>query len=281
MPYSHYGNYADVWKHIALCDALVNEKPAQYIETNAASADYALSRSPGQAFGIYHFMAKAPEHKDLLDSTYYQIQKKAFGQGRYSGSPGLAMHILKPHGSRYNFFDIEEIPLRHIDSYADTLHISDKVTSMQQDSRSGILELLPGIGEHSFVHIDPYYVDQPGDNGLDYMDVFVACAQKNAQCFLWYGFTTLADKDRINHFITQKLKKAGISGHIRIELILKEIGRDQMGINPGIPGNGLLTVNLSARSVEAMMTYSELLTKIYRDASFEGRPGAIYRELIN
>ncbi|TVR44199.1 MAG: 23S rRNA (adenine(2030)-N(6))-methyltransferase RlmJ [Bacteroidia bacterium] len=281
MPYSHYGNYADVWKHIALCTTLANEKPAQYIETNAASADYALSRSPGQAFGIYHFMDRAPEHKELLDSEYYHIQEKAFGQGRYTGSPGLAMHILKAHGSRYTFFDIEETPLRHIDSYAEKLHIREKVQTMQQDSRTGIMELLPEPGEHSFIHIDPYFVDQPNDKGWDYMDVFVACAQKNAQCFLWYGFHTLSEKDRINHFITQKLKKAGIEGYTIIALILKEIGRDHIRINPGIPGNGLLTVNLSASSTQAMMTYSELLTEIYRDASFEGRPGAIYREVTN
>ncbi len=122
------------------------------------------------AFGIYHFMDRAPEHKELLDSEYYHIQEKSFGQGRYIGSPGLAMHILKAHGSRYTFFDIEETPLRHIDSYAEKLHIREKVQTMQQDSRTGIMELLPEPGENSFIHIDPYFIDQQNDKGWDYMD---------------------------------------------------------------------------------------------------------------
>lgn len=36
MPYSHYGEIGDVWKHLPLCFFLTEEKPTVYVESNSA-----------------------------------------------------------------------------------------------------------------------------------------------------------------------------------------------------------------------------------------------------
>lgn len=279
MSYRHYGNYADVWKHLALCYILTHERPSAYVESNSASASYKLDRAPGQVYGIYHFMERAATTPQLVQSTYYRLQQKALQESRYIGSPGLAMQILGHKASQYLFFDIQREALDHIGLYADSLGLASRTELRQEDSRAGLMNALPNLPPDGLVLVDPYFVDQPGPEGFDYLDVYAACAGRGMGVLLWYGFTSLGEKDRLNELFRKRL-----SGALQIcgaELILAETTRDEGPVNPGIPGNGLLWANVSEATSQALLEYSRQLVDIYDDARFEGRNGALRREIVN
>lgn len=65
MPYTHFGKQADVFKHIILCELLKREKPNRYVETNSAYAEYTLSNSLEQGYGICHFLDKVSNYKEF------------------------------------------------------------------------------------------------------------------------------------------------------------------------------------------------------------------------
>lgn len=87
--YTHYGKQADVFKHLVLCEVLINEKPAVYIDTNSACAVYHLKHTPEQDYGIYHFFGKASINDNLKDTLYYILESEVLQKGRYYGSPAM------------------------------------------------------------------------------------------------------------------------------------------------------------------------------------------------
>jgi hypothetical protein len=56
MANPHFGNLGDVWKHVALAEALASERPLNYWETHAGSASYLLSHSPARDYGAYYLL---------------------------------------------------------------------------------------------------------------------------------------------------------------------------------------------------------------------------------
>ncbi len=278
MPFSHFGNYADVWKHLALCHILALEQVPVYVESNAASASYKLDGSPGQLYGICHFLAQAAAVPPLCRSHYYQLEKRAAEQGRYTGSPGLAMQLLNKTASRFLFFDIEAAALDNIRRYAAGLKLDALTELRREDSRGGLMKVLPDLPGEAFVLIDPYYIDQPGPEGFDYLDVFAACVRRGLRTLLWYGFHSLSEKEGLRQLFHHRLKGSGpING---AELILAEMGREGSPVNPGIPANGLLWANMPGTVTRDLLAFSGLLADIYRDARFEGHRGALHREVV-
>ncbi len=280
MPYKHFGNHADVWKHIALCDVLGRESPSVYIETNSASTTYRLNNSPEQTFGIYHFIGKASRVPRLHNTPYFAIEHAALKNNQYIGSPGLAMLLLKGTTVRFVFFDIEKAPLDDIRDFAKSHQLETKTETHHEDSLNGLADILPGTPHNTFIHIDPYFIDKPGPDGHDYMDLFVNASQQGKICFLWYGFHTLSEKKRINGFIRDKLTKGSIGHYLGVELILEMIRPNTIICNPGILGSGLLTCNLSDASNSAIIDYSDLLIELYKGSAFEGFCGDMYREFL-
>lgn len=280
MPYTHFGNQADVWKHLALCEVISTEKPRTYIETNSGSAIYLLDHNPERAFGIRHFLEKAPGIPGLKNAAYHRIESRAAADGQYIGSPGLAMTILKDIAGHFVFFDIEKPPLDNIQAFAGKIELHKKIKTFHRDSLTDLPGLLPDVGRNCFIHIDPYYVDRSGPEGYDYIDLFVKAVQSGHRCFLWYGFHTLSDKKRINEHITKKMTTGGIKNTLCVELILEMIRQKTILCNPGILGSGLLCSNLSAASESAVLNYSELLVELYKGTFFAGFKGGLYREIL-
>ena len=94
VTYTHFGKQPDVLKHLVLCEVLQIEKPQIYVETNSACAIYAMTHTPEQEYGIYHFLNKANEDATLKNSLYYQLENESIASGNYLGSPALAMKVL-------------------------------------------------------------------------------------------------------------------------------------------------------------------------------------------
>jgi len=280
MPYTHFGKQADVWKHLSLCEVMVSEQPQIYIETNSAGSGYSLDNTPEQRYGIYSFLEKAPDYKELLNSKYFELESMAIKDNKYLGSPGLAMSILGNTVDKFIFFDIEESPLDNIARFARQNQIADKTETINRDSVTGVMDLLSILPNSTLIHIDPYCIDEPGPNGYNYIDLFVKASELGLKCFLWYGFNTLDEKKQINDFITENLKNSTADNLSCVELIMEVIQKDTIPCNPGILGSGLLSGNLSEKSLFAIVLYSELLIGLYKGTSYNNFKGNLYRDII-
>ncbi len=278
LTYTHYAKPADVWKHLALCEVLVNERPRVYVDTNAACAEYSLTQTPEQQYGIYHFMDKAND--TLLQSAYYLSECQAVQENKYLGSPGLAMNILGNRAECFIFYDLEIAALANIAAFANRQSLWERTRTIRQDSIPGTLGLLPGLPSGTFIHFDPYTIDQPSTNGRDYLDVFVQAAERGLKCLLWYGFNTLEEKRHLNEFIKNKLASREIGSTTCVELIMDIIQEDTILCNPGILGNGLLTCNLFEETTSVLLKYSEQLVELYKDSRYNGFKGSMYRDII-
>jgi len=78
MANPHFGNLGDVWKHVALAEALASERPLNYWETHAGSATYLLSHSPARDYGAYYLLEGGRRSSILSQSPYYQELKRFF-----------------------------------------------------------------------------------------------------------------------------------------------------------------------------------------------------------
>lgn len=278
--YRHYGKQADVLKHLALCEVLKNEKPQNYVETNSACSMYEMQHSPEQEYGIYHFLNKATGHAELLQSVYYNLENDSMKSGHYLGSPSLAMTVLESSVDNYFFFDIEEGPLKSVEDFAKSKDLIDKVKTFHCDSIEGVMELLPTLPAASFIHIDPYVINEKGTNGCTYLDVFIEAARWGLKCLLWYGYMTMDDKKSLDKYIIEALRTNDIKHSVCVELMLKAIDKNPAPCNPGVLGAGLLTANLSDQSNKMILNYTKLLVDIYRGSKYNGIDGSLLREVI-
>lgn len=279
--YNHFAKPADVWKHLALCEVMRNEQPKVYVETNSACADYHLTHTPEQEYGIYYFLREAENIESLLKSAYYDLENSALKENKYLGSPGLAMRILGNVVDKFHFFDIETAALTNVANFAIRNQLADKVETINQDSIIGVLDLLPKLPKSTLIHIDPYNIDKPSINGKAYLDVFAQASEQGIKCILWYGFNTLDEKKQLNDYMMNKLSDKTVSNLSCTELIMDIIQKNTILCNPGILGNGLLTSNLSNTSMSAIENYSKSLTKLYQNSHYNGFKGSIYRDVLD
>jgi len=280
MQYTHFGKQAEVWKHLPLCDVMINEKPLVYIETNSAYADYTLTRTPEQEYGIFHFLEKAENCKELRDSKYFLLETSAMKEGCYLGSPALAMNVFQSQIDKYVFFDIDNEALKNIARFSERLSLTDKVKTINQDSRIGLKNLLESLPESTLLHIDPYEIIEQASNGYSYLDLFVEASSMGIKCFLWYGFNTLEEKERLNKDIKDKVRKLTDRNLLGKELIMEIIEKDTVPCNPGILGSGLLTSNLSEKSLKAIEDCSRLLVDLWKGTTYQNYKGDLYQETI-
>lgn len=281
MGYKHFGRIGDIWKHLPLCEIVSGEKIKTYIETNSAYYDYELEHSKEQEYGIDWFIKKSQEKNELIESQYFKIIKPYYKKDKYLGSSGQVMHLLQDKADNFMFYDLDKDALNSIETAARELNILNKVETKLTDSATDLIDLIPKLNPNTFIHIDPYFIHQPNKDGYSYLDGFIKATKKGATCFLWYGFGTLKEKKEINDILKAKLKGGDTQNNISCdELILKEIQEDSIKINPGILGCGILTSNLTKKSIDTIDDFASMLVEIYRDSIFNGVSGELYHNKI-
>ncbi len=278
--YKHFGRIGDIWKHLPLCEIVSSEDIQIYIETNSAYFSYVLEHSLEQDYGIGLFIENSKDHPKVIKSKYYKLIKPFYDEDKYLGSCGQIIHLLRDKPDNYIFFDIDKKALNSIEKSVIELGLSHKVETIQMDSVTGLINLIPKINKRAFVHIDPYLIYQPNKDGYSYLDGFFEASKKGIKCFLWYGFETLNEKNRINDILLSRIKKTEINGVSCDELILKAIHENSANINPGVLGCGILTSNLTKKSIKIISCYANLLVKIYKDSKFKGISAELYYDKI-
>ena len=283
MPYRHYGNIGDVWKHLPLCETLAIEQPTVYVETNAAYAAYTLEGTARQQYGVGHTYAHASRSSVVDDSRYLQLLRSVNDDATmpqtYLGSPALALRILGRSCERYVFFDLEAPALANDIAYAGALDLNGNVETLLGDSIAGTLRLLPQLSRDAFLHIDPYLVFDPNRTGQTFFDVFLAAAGRGLRCMLWYGYftgnerTLLAARMQAAVVGIPDIDGAQIYG---VDIAMAAMQPDSVVANPGVVGCGVLTANLSQASREAIAALGRGLVTVYKEGvTFEGRPGQL------
>src|SRR5262245_37515414 len=109
MANRHFGKIGDIWKHLPLAEILFIEKPKQYWETNAGSAQYALTHSMERDYGIFYFYEHAVRSDTLQLSKYFQlldrVDKKDGFPKIFPGSTYIAMSLLDSNAEQFIFCD--------------------------------------------------------------------------------------------------------------------------------------------------------------------------------
>jgi len=284
MPYRHYGNIGDVWKHLPLCTILEIERPCAYIETNSAYATYALEGTPRQKYGVIHTYRHAARSDVVAGSPYMAILRAHNNDApephTYLGSSALAMAVLRDAAARFVFCDIDPEALASVSAHAASLGLEDRVTTVLGDSVSGTYRMLDTLTPDDFLHIDPYTIFDPNDVGLTYFDVFLEATRRGIKCMLWYGyFTTTEQREMEARFQAamasdHNLDRRNVEG---VEVALDLIQPAGIVANPGIVGCGVLTSNLSQASRKAVSALAAGLLEVYEESVLFGiYPGRLH-----
>jgi 23S rRNA (adenine2030-N6)-methyltransferase len=286
MPYRHYGEIGDVWKHLPLCEILTMVHPRVYVETNAASASYTLTETAARRYGVtttYRLAAHSP----VVDGSVYLQILRDLNEGApvphtYLGSPGLAMHLLARDCRRYVFFDLEPEPLRDIDAAARVLGLAGRVETRAADSRRGALRLLDALGPEALLHVDPYELFEPGeDGGAAYLDVVAGAARRAIPCVGWYGYFTRGEQADARCRVRAFAAAHPDAGVTAVEVTMAAIGDARPTVDPGIVGCGVLLVNLPEAVRAVVGSLAAGLAAVYAEGvTFGGGSGALRAERV-
>ncbi|MFO8020781.1 MAG: 23S rRNA (adenine(2030)-N(6))-methyltransferase RlmJ [Promethearchaeia archaeon] len=289
MGYKHYGNIGDIWKHLPLCSFLTNEEPRFYIETNSARPIYRLNHNPAREYGVYTFFRRV-ENSTLLSNTNYvkliqNLPDNQNGLNTYLGSPGLAMKILSSVSEKFIFFDIENKPLEAIQKFSENLNLKTIIETHCKDSIIGSYELLEKLTKQDFIHFDPYHAFEKGKDYLSYFDVFLEATKRDIKCMLWYAYFTLKEKREITEKLQILLNKHNIDIKKKkikdIEIYLEIIQEENILVNPGVLGCGILVSNLSNNSLQHFDDLSDELVSLYKATTlFDTYQGDLRKDVI-
>jgi len=289
MSYSHFGQIGDIWKHLPLCSFLRNEAPRKYVESNSACAHYLLDHTPEQQYGVDTFLNRSSSSPALAKAPFVDMLR-SLNAGpdltRYLGSPGLAMTLMQKRAQQYTFFDLDRNALANVDDYARYLKLSRRVMTRNEDSLEGVHRLLGELSPSDFIHFDPYFAFEKNRYGRNYFDVFLEATRKKIKGMLWYGYNTLEQQALARQFMASALDTSGLDRHTHnirgIEIILSAITCGEPTYNPGIMACGVLTGNLSAKSLGEFDALSNALVEIYKGVKMNANTvnGELYKEVI-
>jgi 23S rRNA (adenine2030-N6)-methyltransferase len=276
MSYPHYARIGDIWKHIPLCNFIVNEKPRYYIETNSALPVYPLSHSPERDYGIYSIINNVHKSEILYNSVFYQTLLKYNKNtifSDYLGSPGLAMNILKNDADKYIFCDIENESIDSIEKYALKAGLSEKVQTYKNDSIRTFYSLADSFSSDDFIHIDPYWIFKENNEGKSYFDVCLDAVERGIKTMLWYGFDTNSQRISYHNVMIDKIRQRGgkLGNIVSTELFMSSIKENGILVNPGVVGCGVFIANMSQKSINDLEILSSELINIYENSVYNGQ----------
>lgn len=256
----HAGNFADVFKHIALTRLLnyliIKDKPLFYLETHSGKGLYDLHHKQAEKTGEYRQGIKLlwPDKKNLpplLKSYFEALLKLNLNENlrQYPGSPFLAINQLRAQDRLYfcelhpaEFAALNELP-----------KLNKKVHFSNTDGITAMRALLPPPEKRGLIFIDPSFEIKD-----EYKDIPKAIGQAynrfatGVYC-LWYPV--------VNRHLVDKLARGmqGINAThtLRVEFNLT------MAPMEGMSGCGMWIINPPYTMAEEMKTVCELLKKYF------------------
>ncbi len=274
----HAGNFADVFKHVALVATLdrltQKDRPLFYLETHAGRGRYDLAAQagPGEAaLGIEKLAALPTVASWPAPLRRYLVLVREFGTttvGRlrwYPGSPCIAMHLLRPddRAALCDLLPEEADALRHEFSR------DARVAVHCRDGFEALRALLPPQEVRGLVLIDPPYESQESD--LEQVaDALTELATRWPQGVLmaWYPIKQAAMSGRFH----RRLRQSGVK-----RVLAAELAVHPEDSRAGLNGSGLVFVNPPWRLDQDLRA---ILPLLHRELSPEGRGGTSVNWLV-
>jgi 23S rRNA A2030 N6-methylase RlmJ len=287
MANKHFGNLADVFKHIALAEILGTLRPAEYWESHAGAAYYPESESVAdipaeRQHGVHAFTRMATDFAALRLSSYHRILSGLYAASprRIPGSPHLARTLLGENVRRLLFCDTDAQSLltihdpgtQGIDSSG--MHM-DKVECVQDDGvtvlrGAGILLPEPWIPS-TLAFIDPYDIHATTDAGISPLNLVCELAGRTIPTVLFYAFNDDAQRAAMHGEFAGAMEKVCLNkkGARRFEGSLRMT--PAAGTRPPTQwGFGLLTFNIPPNAQSAVDQKLSALETAYQKAELPG-----------
>ena len=274
MANTHFGNLADVFKHLALGEALGVMRPLEYWESHAGNACYEEIDAipPERLHGIHTFHRLCGVSDVLRQSVYGGILGNPdVPLARIPGSPLLARRVLGENVRRLLLCDTDAESLLNVRTHllaagsglreipSDTLECvqDDGVTVLRG---AGMLLPEPWVAS-TLAFIDPYDMGGASDAEISPLELACELASRGIATLLFYTFADEARRAGQRERIRQALSKArlqarsvpGFEGSLKIPA---------SGDVPTQWGFGLLALNLSGAAA-AMDQKLAALEKLY------------------
>jgi 23S rRNA A2030 N6-methylase RlmJ len=285
MANRHYGNLADVFKHLALCEALGAMRPGEYWESHAGAATYAENGTvPAErAHGIHHFAALLQNNDTLRLSGYGKIIGMTWKDQplQIPGSTLLARTLLGENIRRYLLCDIDDDSLQSVQQTLLKKGVpphrelpQDKLECVHDDGISvlrGAGVLLPEKWTNStLAFLDPEEFASPTDAGITALELACELGNRGVPVLMFYSFKDAESRVARTRQLQAGLEKGCLAGKsVCIEGNLKAPppAATQWGF-------GLMGLCLRPDAVEAMDQKLRALAGAYEKATLGDGTGA-------
>jgi 23S rRNA (adenine2030-N6)-methyltransferase len=271
----HAGNFADVFKHVALITLLKGmyrkEKPLCYFETHAGAGIFDLyseaSKKTREAqSGIIKLMCKADENNivPVGMQSYLEITRRAGYPHYYPGSPLIAQSMFREE-------DEAILMELHPEDYLSLkkLFAKDKKTFVHhQDGYLGLKAFLPPKLKRGLILIDPPFEEK---EEWDHLIAMLKLALKrflSGVYAIWYPIKDV----RATKLFLDKIKTIHTGEILNIEFLL--FPKDA---NLGLVGCGMVILNPPWKFKEEMQPLATFLLSILA----EKNQGSYHAEWLN
>jgi len=283
----HFGNLADVFKHVALGEALGALRPAEYWESHAGQACYDETGAiPAERrHGIHTFQQLRGGSEVLRHSVYGGILRNpGVPLDRIPGSPLLARRVLGENVRRLLFCDTDAESLVNIRTFARPAaaglrEIAPESLECVQDDGITVLRgagmLLPEAWAGSTLAlIDPYDIGAASAAEISPLELACELGSRGIATLVFYTFADEGQRERQHERIHQALTKArllarGVPG---FEGALKIPASSDV---PTQWGFGLLALNLAGAAAAAMDEKLKALEALYERSELQTPGGMV------
>ncbi len=274
MANRHYGDLADVFKHLALGETLAGMRPAEYWESHAGAAFYEEPAGgvgggiPAQrGHGIHHFAAAMRSSMALRGTAYGGLLTKSLsGVGeaarvaRVPGTPLLANEFFSATVRRFLFCDTDAASLQSVRKLGGN---AQALECVQEDGVSvlrGAALLLPEQWTATtLAFLDPEEMDAASEAEISPLELWCELASRGIRCVLFYGFADEAQRAARHGRFQQVLEKARLlqrgvqrfEGSLRLPAGSEGVTRWGFGLlTMHLPGQALERVDKSLKALE-------------------------------
>jgi hypothetical protein len=292
MANRHFGNLADVFKHIVLAECLGTLRPGEYWESHAGRAltEESDEIPPARAHGVHMVWRLADTSVALRRSRYLRAIRKAgaaFPESaaaplrQIPGSALIARRIWGREARRYLLCDTDAeslVNIRQALAGGETRGAemaADSLECVQEDGvmvlRGAGLLLPEGWAESVLAFLDPYDLEGATDAGITPLELACELANRGIKVLAYYGFGDEAGRRLRHEGMARALNRARLGGRAR-----RFEGSLKTGPE-GCPtqwGFGMLGLNLPAEAVEAIELQARALEAAYEGAALAGGSGA-------
>jgi 23S rRNA (adenine2030-N6)-methyltransferase len=237
----HAGNFADVLKHIVLCEIITylqrKPGPIRIIDTHAGEGLYDLSSDATRRTGEWREgegRLAAPFRPDVemilqtYRATLHKIRSQ-FGPASYPGSPLIARSLLRS-GDRYMGSELRPDAVERL---RQALAGDSRCKALAQNAWHALRANVPPPERRGVVLIDPAF-EKPDEWTALAKEMLAAHAKWPSGCYVaWYPLKNPRDADELSGALA-----AVGTGHLRIELMV-----DDLTTALKLAGCGLLVIN--------------------------------------